>query len=61
MNKMLRIVLILAAVFALPQNAIPEQAWTGWQSWMFGQPCSLKIDIIEGTCNIKLRKIAWND
>lgn len=62
MNTLLRILITMAALAWPAADVIPEQSWQGWQPWMFGAPCTLKLDFDEyGNCiNVEAYKIDWS-
>jgi hypothetical protein len=62
MNPLLRILIASAALAWPSADVIPEQTWQGWQPWMLGAPCTLKLDYDEnGNCiKVEVDKIDWS-
>lgn len=54
--KTLNVIIAIGALF-YAVDVTPEQTQTEqWQPWVFGAPCSTKVDIEEGTCILEVRR-----
>ena len=52
---------ILALLLMIHSNLSDSEIeyQTPWDAALFGAPCTLNTDILEGTCDIVLRPIKW--
>lgn len=56
MKTLLAVAALLYSASVMPGKSFSE----AWDEMHFGAPCSLKTDIVEGTCNLKIkRKPVW--